>query len=125
MGGFLLAFTTGHLNKRTPRTGRTSLPKLYPLLHFTLRQKTLTYSSPSTSTLNNLDILPSTSSTEVQETAGPLKRRTKGIVDLTSVDVDGKGGFRKDRRRVFRVAQIEVVGKVRMIMRGIRTEEKE
>ena len=39
------------------------------------------------------------------------RRRTKGIVDLTSVDVDGKGHFRKSRRRVFKVEEIEVVGK--------------
>ena len=71
------------------------------------------YSSPTLS-LTNLDILPSTSSTSnVETTTDPKsgRRRTKGIVDLTSVDLDGKGDFRKGRRRVFKVDDISVVGK--------------
>lgn len=85
------------MHKKTPRVSiHQSLPKLYPERYFLLTSTTLTYYTRRT------DLSP------------------KGVVDLTSVDVlplvNVKGGgestrFRKDRRRLFKVNEVEVVGK--------------
>ena len=73
--------------QKTPRFSNPPIHKLYPSRYFLMTSLSLTYyTRPS-------DITP------------------KGVVDLTSLDVrPGGGGFRRDRRRLFKVGDLKQVG---------------